>query len=374
MVDAIDAAIDSVATPVESTPAPEGTSNETPASTEASMDARLEEIYDRLNPPRAPDGKFASRTGNNPVSVEPTEEGQELTDQPPQETEGQQQEPPAAVTEPPQAWSAAQKELWASIPPAAQEFVAKREAEAHKAITRMGNQLAQFRPLNELLVTRKDTFARHGVDPQAGISRLLDVQDSLDNEPYAAIAAIAEAYGVDLAAFAGQHQQQYVDEQGNPVQPDPVISSLQQEVRQLTQRLTERERTELRERERQTQDLQRQTDEEVGKWANGKDYFDEPAVKQMMAAAIGNGTAETLDEAYDMACNAIPSIRQKIRDGERKAEDAKRAEEQRKKAAEAKRANTVNVGSSARRVASVPSGKWDSDSYLENTYDRVSGG
>jgi hypothetical protein len=373
MTDSIDAAVDSVQAPVESTPAPEAATNETPAPAEASMDARLEAIYDRLNPPRAPDGKFASRTSDNPVSVEQTEET-ELTDQPPQETEGQPQEPPAAVTEPPQAWSAAQKELWASIPPAAQEFVARREAEAHKAITRMGNQLAQFRPLNELLVTRKDTFARHGVDPQAGISRLLDVQDSLDNEPYAAIAAIAEAYGVDLAAFAGQHQQQYVDEQGNPVQPDPVISSLQQEVRQLTQRLTERERTELRERERQTQDLQRQTDEEVGKWANGKDYFDEPAVKQMMAAAIGNGTAETLDEAYDMACNAIPSIRQKIRDGERKAEDAKRAEEQRKKAAEAKRANTVNVGSSARRVASVPSGKWDSDSYLENTYDRVSGG
>jgi septal ring factor EnvC (AmiA/AmiB activator) len=97
-------------------------------------------------------------------------------------------------------------------------------------------------------------------------------------------------------------------------------------------------------------------------------------VKQMMAAAIGNGTAETLDEAYDMACNAIPSIRQKIREGERKAEEAKRAEEQRKKASEAKRAQTVNVGSSARRVASVPSGKWDSDTYLENVFDRVSGG
>jgi hypothetical protein len=373
MTDAIDAAIDSVQAPVESNPAPEATTNEPAAPAEApSMDAKLEAIYDRLNPPRASDGKFASRTGNNPVSVEPTEEQPELTDQPPQETEGQPQATPAAVTEPPQAWSAAQKELWASIPPAAQEFVARREAEAHKAITRMGQELSKFRPFNELLSTHRDTFSRHGVDPQTGISRLLDVQARLDHDAYDGIAAIAEIYGVDLAAFAGQ--QQYVDEQGNPAQADPIISEMRQELRQLKQQLTERERKEAQEAERQTQELQRQTDEEVGKWANGKDYYDEPAVKQMMAAAIGNGTAETLDEAYDMACNAIPSIRQKIREGERKAEEAKRAEEQRKKASEAKRAQTVNVGSSARRVASVPSGKWDSDTYLENVFDRVQGG
>jgi hypothetical protein len=374
MTDAIDAAIDSVQAPVESNPAPEATTNETPAlSAEASMDAKLEAVYDRLNPPRAPDGKFANRIGNNPVSVEPPEGEQELTDQPSQETVGQPQEPPAAVTEPPQAWSAAQKELWASIPPAAQEFVARREAEAHKAITRMGQELSKTRPLNELLSTHRDTFSRHGVDPQAGIARLLDVQARLDHDAYDGIAAIADIYGVDLAAFAGQ-QQQYQDPQGNPVQPDPYVQSLEQRLNQLTQRLTEREKSENREREQQTHQLQRQTDEEVGKWANGKDHFDEPAVKQMMAAAIGNGTAETLDEAYDMACNAIPSIRQKIREVERKTEEAKRAEDQRKKAAEAKRANTVNVGSSARRVASVPSGKWDSEAYLENLYDRTSAG
>lgn len=355
--------------PVE---APAEVASEAPALTEQqSIDQRLEAIWDRDNPPRAPDGKFASR---NPEAVEAqeTETTEELTDQSPTETEGQEQptETAAPVTEPPQAWSAAMKEMWAQVPPEARDYIAKRETEVTKTLTRMGQELAQYRPLNELFDRHRDTFSRHGTDPQTGISRLLEAQNALDNDPYSAIAAIAESYGVDLTAFSGQQQEQ----DGNQAPLDPIIQGLRQELGQIKQQLSERERSEREIQESQTRELQRQTDEEVGKWANGKDHFEEPSVKKLMAAAIRDGEANTLDEAYDMACNAIPSIRQKLRETERKAEDAKRLAETKKHASEAKRSASVNAGSTARRVASVPSGKWDDLSYLENVYDRAQQG
>jgi len=373
MPDAIDAAIDSIPDSIDATPveaAPEGVTAEAapdaPQSTEDSIDAALEAIYDKNNPPRDEAGKFAGKQQAQPGAVEGEEE---ITDQPQTEDDGQ---PEAVATEPPQSWSAAQREMWAKIPPEARDYIAQRETEATKTISRMGQELSRFRPLNELLTKHQDTFARHGADPQTGISRLLDVQHSLDRDPYGTVAAIAEMYGVDLTAYAAQQQ---MDEQGGQpqYQPDPVLIQTRQELAQLRQQLTEREQRENQFREYQAQELQRQTDEEVSKWSANKEHFDNPAVKQMMAAAIANGTADTLDDAYDMAVHAIPSIRQKVTEAERKASEAQRAAEKAKHASQAKRASSVNAGT-ARRAANVPSGRWDSDEYMNSVFERAAGG
>ena len=371
MPDPIDAAIDSIpdaidATPAEAAPEVGVTAEAAPDATqshEESIDASLEAIYDRNNPPRTDDGKYAARTPQ-----QDTVEGEEteITDHPETEDDGQ---PEAVATEPPQSWSAAQREMWAKIPPEARDYIAQRETEATKTISRMGQELSRFRPLNELLTRHQDTFARHGADPQTGVARLLDVQSSLDTDPYGTVAAIAEMYGVDLTAFAGQ--QQTDDQGGQPqYQPDPAIVQTRQELAQIRQQMAERDQRENQFKEYQASELQRQTDEEVGKWSANREYFDNPAVKQMMAAAIANGTADTLDEAYDMAVHAIPTIRQKVTETERKASEAKRAAEKSRHASEAKRAGSVNAGK-AQRVVASPTGKWDSDSYLENVFDRT---
>jgi hypothetical protein len=372
MPDAIDAAIDSVPDSIDATPveaAPEGVTAEAvtdaPQSAEESIDAALEAIYDKNNPPRSEDGKYKATKAEEAAA----EGEQEITDQPQTEDDGQ---PQKVATEPPQSWSAAQREMWAKIPPEARDYIAQRETEATKTISRMGQELSRFRPLNELLSRHQDTFARHGADPQTGVARLLDVQHSLDNDPYGTVAAIAEMYGVDLTAYAAQQQ---TDEYGGQpqYQPDPILIQTRQELAQLRQQLTEREQRENQFREYQAQELQRQTDEEVSKWSANREHFDNPAVKQMMAAAIANGTADTLDDAYDMAVHAIPSIRQKVTEAERKASEAQRAAEKAKHASQAKRASSVNAGT-ARRAANVPSGKWDSEEYMNSVFERAAGG
>lgn len=372
MPDAIDAAIDSIPDAIDATPAeaaPEVTAEavtDAPQSVEDSIDATLEAIYDKNNPPRDEAGKFAGKQQAQPEAVEG--EDAEITDQPQTEEDGQ---PEAVATEPPQSWSAAQREMWAKIPPEARDYIAQRETEATKTISRMGQELSRFRPLNELLTQHQDTFARHGADPQTGIARLLDVQTSLDSDPGGTIAAIAELYGVDLTAYAAQPQG---EQDGQPqYQPDPVLLQTRQELAQLRQHLSEREQREDQSRKNQEYQLQRQTDEEVSKWSATKEHFGDPAVKQMMAAAIANGTADTLDDAYDMAVHAIPTIRQKVTESERKTAEAKRTAEKAKHASEAKRSATVNAGT-ARRAASVPSGKWDSEGYLESVFERAAGG
>ena len=176
MPDAIDAAIDSVPDSIDATPveaAPEGVTAEAapdaPQSAEESIDAALEAIYDKNNPPRSEDGKYKATKAEEAAA----EGEQEITDQPQTEDDGQ---PQKVATEPPQSWSAAQREMWAKIPPEARDYIAQRETEATKTISRMGQELSRFRPLNELLSRHQDTFARHGADAQTGISRLLDVQ------------------------------------------------------------------------------------------------------------------------------------------------------------------------------------------------------
>ena len=337
---------------VDAAPSPAATETASPApagpepSAEEKLDARLLEIFNKNNPERADDGKFAARQ----------QAPAQNADQP---------KAPAAETAPtpsidaPASWSDEKKALWPSLPPDARAYIAQRESESHQAITRMGGELAQFRPLGELLSQNQETFARHGVDVQTGVAALLDAQRRLDEDPRTAIAAIAEMYGVNLADLVGAPAAQQQQGLG-----DPVVATLRQEVADLKRSLQERERRDQEAAGRQEAALQEQTKQDIAKWSADKPHFAE--VRQDMAVFIANGRARTLDEAYDMAIHAVPAVRSKVM-----AEaDTKRLQEAQKQASAAKRDASMNVG--ARRAAAAPTGKWDDDANLQNLFERAS--
>lgn len=312
-----------------------------------SLDGRLLEIYNKHNPVRSGDGKFAAREPQEPVSDQPQPETVERAATP--------------SIDPPTAWSADKKAIWPTLPPAAQTYIAQREGESHQAITRMGEELAQLRPFGELLTTHRDTFSRHGVDPQAGIAALLDAQQRLDADPRGALAAIAQMYGVDLAELAGlQHQQQ------GPV--DPTVSALQQKLDRLERSQAERDRRDQDAAKAQEAALQTKVKDDLGKWAQGKPHFEE--VRELMGTLFASGKVNTLDEAYDMACNALPSVRAKVTEQARKDAEAKRLADQAKQVSEAKRAAPLNTGT-RRASPAKPAAKWDDDGYLTDLHGRV---
>ena len=70
-------------------------------------------------------------------------------------------------------------------------------------------------------------------------------------------------------------------------------------------------------------------------------YFDN--VRELMSSFIGSGHAQSIEQAYEMACRAHPEVSKAIATEQQRAADTKRLEEQRRAAEDAKRAGAANV-------------------------------
>ena len=109
------------------------------------------------------------------------------------------EKPAAKEIKPPQSWSPDKNAICDGMSPEAREVVAKREQEAHKAISQYGQFVKGFEPVAKTLAEYRDTFEGKGLSFQEGVKQLLDAQRTLDRDPVAGIKALAAAYGVNLA-------------------------------------------------------------------------------------------------------------------------------------------------------------------------------
>lgn len=322
---------------VAETPAVE-TTTKTP-----SMDETMLATWDKLHPKRDVAGRFAASDAQAveaEVSTAAETETKESADQTAEQATGTE----TPSTEPPHSWSAEAKALWAQVPPAAQAIIAKRETEAHQAITRAGEQIKAFEPIRNVVEQFSETFQRNGLPPHEGIARMLAVNNWLDKDAGAAIREIAKAYGVDLKGLNGE--QAAAAAEGTQGEQEPAyVSTLKRELAEtkevlnrVTSHLTEQQRSQL-------QSEQSALARQIADFAKDKPHFE--TVRTHMAGLMQTGAAQTLDDAYDMAVHAHPDIRKRIQEDQRKADEEKRAEEARKKATEAKKSAAVNVRSSA---------------------------
>jgi hypothetical protein len=176
---------------------------------------------------------------------------------------------------------------------------------------------------------------------------LLDAQRKLEADPVAGLVHVGLGYGVDLRPFfqarSGHSSQGGQQPSANQVAPDPrtaqLLTELREELRQTKHALAAHEsKANAKERtERQAWDAA------LAEFAHDKPYFEE--VKPLMAALVDSRQARDLAEAYDMAVNAHPDIRQRIHADQRQADEEKRAAEARTRADQARRAAAVNVRS-----------------------------
>lgn len=312
----------------------------TPAASEPAakptIDDTLRQAWDKLNPRRDDTGRFAAR--EPATEAQPQQEPQATTDQ----TAEKAAEPAKPAIEPPHSWSAEAKARWANVPPDTQAYIAEREAQAHQAITRAGQQIKAYEPIARVLDAYKDTFEKNGLTPDDGIGRLLEVERNLARDPVSAVKEIAKAYGVDLATLT--NEQTAPAQQAEQGQPDPQVATLKAELAQLKAELgkvgsylTAQQRAQLASEE---QVLARQ----IAEFAKDKPHFE--AVRHVMGALMQADPNLSLDDAYEQATYARPDTRQRILADQQKAAEEKRAEEARKKAADAKRSAAVNVKSS----------------------------
>jgi len=294
---------------------------DTPA-VEPSLDDDLRAIWDKGHQPRE-HGKFVAKNPTEPAAEGAAPEVTEVADQTAQTT--LEQAKPAIDA--PISWSAEKKAEWASVPPALQDYISQRDKESHDAITRAGQQIKAFEPIGKVIEQYGDTFQRNGLQPHEGIARMMAVHNMLEQNPRNAIAEIAKAYGVNLSGEAEQN-----------------ATPESQRIAELEARLAKQE-THLTARMRQEQEAQNATlAREIADFAKDKPHFE--SVRKVMAGLMSSGAAETMQDAYDKAIYADPTIRQSLQVDAQKANEEKRKAEEAERVKKAKAAAGVNVKSS----------------------------
>ena len=270
--------------------------------------------------------------------------------------------PPAIA--PPQSWAADVREKWATLDPVVQQYIVDRERDAHRQISRQGQELRQIAdfamPLATVAQQHEDYLKQIELPPHQALGNLLDFQRYMDANPQAAISYLAEKYGVTLPASA------VPDAAGDDLPPDPQVLRLQQQLaatqnqlRQLETNLTARERqamAERQERERVELDRQeRQTMAAVNAFARKNPHFatlnadgDLIALVNVIRQSEPDLTTEqVLQKAYDRAVWANPRTRAIVVKDQQTQAERERAEKAKAAAAQAKQAGSINVRGAA---------------------------
>jgi hypothetical protein len=232
--------------------------------------------------------------------------------------------------------------VWESLSPEAREHVAKREQDAHKAISQLGETVKRMEPIGKLLEQHRDSFQSKGLTYDQGLSQLLAAQRALDQNPAAAIQQIARAYNVDLEQLA----------YGQPAQSDPMVQQLQNQVSELTRQLNDVRSGVQHRAQAEAQQKLGTIEQAIDKFAADKPDFDELASEIEMLLPVlrqtnPNATLEQLiSDAYDRASWGNPAARQRRLDADNRAKEQARIEAAKKAEEEAKAAGLINVGGS----------------------------
>lgn len=328
--------------------------------------ADLMKVWQKHNPDRYSDGKFAPKEApavtDAPAAPEAAAATEPVSADPPKDAKVEQAKP---AIDPPLSWSADMKAKWAALPPELQTYVAQRDKETHNAYTQSGQKLKEletqvkaYEPFDQLIQANKDNFARRGVAPAQAFAVLLEAQRQLDANPLAGLVQIGLGYGIDLRPVLQGQAPQFA--QQAQVAPDPLVAELEARNRGLEQRVASHEKKIADRETAEKQATIRQGESIVEKFKAEKDksgnllrpYFDDAEVQDYICLLVQNGkiaeigdSHAKLEAAYDQAVHALPNIRQRIQEDQRKADEAKRTAEAKAKADEARKSNSVNVRS-----------------------------
>lgn len=297
-------------------------------------------------PAKGPDGKFLkSAAPAKPVSTPADEvadpaEPAVAESETPEQTAAREAEEAKAAAEPakpaskfvkaPSSYKAEVAADWDKTPESVRAEIFRREEDMHKGLGQY-KQLAdigklfdtEFRPY-EAMIRGAGMTAPQLV--RNWLNTEYQLQTASPQKKAELFAQYAKHYQIDIDAAVTAYQS------GPAAEPpaDPRVADLE---KQVTDMKTQREKEVQEAREREQSEIRK----EVETFATSHPHYD--SVKLDMAALMKDGRATTLQEAYDKAIWADPTVR--------KALEAQQHEELRKqnadKAAKAKQAASTNV-------------------------------
>lgn len=356
-----------------------GSQTASPASpVTESLDDSLSRIYDQMQAPAEADKK-ADAAPAAPAEKDPA--AQALAAEPAAVTQADTTEPEPIRA--PTSWSPDNQKWFATLSRPHQEYIAKREAEAHSKITQQGQQVRAYEPVRQVYDEYRQ-WVPHG--QEAEVTRnLLAAQAYLDQNPVDGLLKLAQVYNVTPAALAkamgvaqpanapaADPTQAEIDDLFKDPRLDkevsPQLKALKDELFHVKQQLARQQNLEVSARQRAAEATVVDFAKDKPHWNDVKNDVAEE-VELLKRSSPGAEHRELLQKAYDRAVWKNPEIRQRIQEDQRRADDAKAA----KAAAEAKKLAAMNVRTGASASTGTFDGRWDDPSRLEALYDRAAG-
>lgn len=221
----------------------------------------------------------------------------------------------------PTEWRGAAKVKWDRLPREVQAEIVERHTAAER-------RAAQYAPLEQAIAPYRDAWMRDAGSVEQAIGQLGQFYHLYLTNPVGLIQHIARSRGIDLGAPQGQQPTQG----GTPItQLPPEVASLVNRTAELQQRIASFE-------QRAAQSENQQLNDVISAFgADPKHPFFQD-VKVHMGQLLANGAAKDLNEAYDQATWANPTIRAHLLAAQ--GEEAKKQQ-----AAEVAKANAARAAS-----------------------------
>ena len=287
-------------------------------------------------------GRFSTKT-ETVEAVEQTVESTKAkpaTEQVAQPTEPQETR---AIVAPPATWSAAAKAIYGTLPETARKEIAKREQDYARGIQQHAeaakgyqNMMREFQPYEAMIRSENGT-------PEGAIRSLLQTAYQLrtgtPQQRGQLVMQIAQQFGADISQYVGQQTEQPAGQDLSQVQ-----TMVQQMVAPHLQKIQSWEQQQTQAQQNQQMQMEQETKGQIEAFqsATNEDgspkhlYFEN--VKGLMSAYFANGQAQTMEQAYDMACWANPEVRAALQIDMHRSAESQRLEEAKRKSAEAKKA------------------------------------
>lgn len=197
---------------------------------------------------------------------------------------------------PPSSWKPATRELWGNLPLEVRQEITRREEDALRGATRLQEQFAPLREIQQHMEPIIRELQGLGVSPQQHIDNVMATERRLRTADlptkFDALLGIADQYGIPLREIVNRSVGQEVLR--NPQQQQVQIpQELQREIQQIKQW--------------QEQQEQSYVNNEVAQFGGQQEFFND--VRLHMADLIEKGVASDLNQAYEMATWANPEIR-----------------------------------------------------------------
>ena len=323
-------------------------------SPEEKLDDELRKTFRKLNKPRDDSGRYAPKDGKPALKDNAPNFAEGQTDDQKPPAEGKPEQPKAPAIPAPHSWSADAKAKWAQLPPDVQQIVARREVEAHTAISELGAKAKAYDSVHEVIAPHMDRIRQANEHPATYVRNLFAADQMLERDAVGFIKYIAQQKGIDLASlsdpFAQQDPQTSQWEARNHALQAEIVA-LKQQLDQIGHKVIGREQAEQQSQLNHYVKMINDFAATKADWSEIGAQTMAFSIRQVQADNPDLPPQDVIQQAYDRARWANPATRQKLLAEQQAEAEAKRLDAAKKAASQARRAGAINVNGSTMPAA-----------------------